>query len=263
MKRSWWLRRCERVSDEQQEREQEGVKESVRGRCGEDAGLQYGSGGKRQRGVDDRVVARVPQGLREMARLRQLRSEAEAIQWRRVRARVRLQGETVVEVWFRERVRGALLSTGAVRVGRVRVCVWECDEWWLGVELTVEGVDMVGWVRAGELVGLVGADVVMAAALRGEDRVGWDVWGQCWTEWVGSGVRGRSSVRGVGGWYVPVEVIDEEMAVGSGTVVSVRVRLVAIGLDAGRYRGAAPLHPKHLPPLPPSHRHRSPIPTCI
>ena len=84
----------------------------------------------------------------------------------------------------------------------------------------------------------MGADVVMAAALRGEDRVGWDVWGQCWTEWMGSGVRGRSSVRGVRGWYVPVEVVDEEMAVGSGTVVSVRVRLVAVGLDAGRYRGA-------------------------
>ena len=55
---------------------------------------------------------------------------------------------------------------------------------------------------------------------------------------MGRGEQGRSSVRGVRRWYVPVEVMDEEMVVRSGTVVSVRVRLVAIGLDAGRYRGA-------------------------
>ena len=51
-------------------------------------------------------------------------------------------------------------------------------------------------------------------------------------------MQGRSSVRGVRRWYVPVEVVDEEMAVGSGTLMSVSMRLVAIGLDVGRYRGA-------------------------
>ena len=45
-------------------------------------------------------------------------------------------------------------------------------------------------------------------------------------------LEGRSSVR-VWGWYVPVEVTDERMRSGSGTVLTVRVRLVAIGLDAG------------------------------
>ena len=98
-------------------------------------------------------------------------------------------------------------------------------------------MDVVGWIGAEELVGLVGGDDVMAAALWGDGRVGWDVWGQCWREDKGRVLEGRSSVR-VWGWYVPVEVTDEVMKGGSGTTLTVRARLVAIGLDAGRYRGA-------------------------
>ena len=34
------------------------------------------------------------------------------------------------------------------------------------------GADVVGWIGAAELVGLVGGDDVMAAALWGDDRAG-------------------------------------------------------------------------------------------
>ena len=182
-------------------------------------------------------MALAPAALRRVSEVRQRDREAGEMQWRRNRAWMQQRGPSGVCVWFRECVGGALLSTGAVRIGRVRVCVWEGGSCWLGVELTVCGLDVVGWIGAEELVGLVGGDDEMAAALWGDDRVGWDVWGQCWREDKFRVLEGRSSVR-VWGWYVPVEVTDEVMGGGSGTTLTVRARLVAIGLDAGRYRGA-------------------------
>ena len=181
-------------------------------------------------------MALAPAALRKISEVRQRDREASEMQWRRNRAWIQQRGPSDVSVWFRECVGGALLSTGAVRIGRVRVCVWEGGTIWLGVELTVCGMDVVGWIGAEELVGLVGGDDVMAAALWGDDRVGWDVWGQCWSGAKGRGLEGRSRAR-VWGWYAPVEVTDERMLSGSGTVLTVRVRLVAIGLDAGRYGG--------------------------
>jgi hypothetical protein len=114
---------------------------------------------------------------------------------------------------------------------------------WLGVELRVAGNDVVGWVRAEELVMLAGADLEVMAALgrQGQERSWWDVWARGWCGEVAGQERGvDEEAEGAGcvGWYAPVRVQDESMGRRKGTVVQVWMVLVAVGWDAGQYTGA-------------------------
>jgi hypothetical protein len=115
---------------------------------------------------------------------------------------------------------------------------------------------VVGWVRAGELAVLVGGDQELAAALGKWGWTGgswWDVWAQDWEGLVKAGSTGWEEGEGdllqegavdeggCAGWYCPVVVEGESMGRTGGTVLQVRLVLVAVGWDAGKFVGAVRL----------------------
>ena len=81
---------------------------------------------------------------------------------------------------------------------------------WLGVDLRRGEVKNTGWMQSGELQRRVAGDGDWLARLRGKSREGWSVEGHCWVGSACPAVPGHGLRGAVVGWYLPVQVVDEE-----------------------------------------------------
>ena len=90
-------------------------------------------------------------------------------------------------------------------------------------------------MHSGELQRGVAADGDWMARLRGRNREGWSVEEH---NWVGSecpAVPGHGLRGAVIGWYLPVQVVDEEKLNRGGVRVVMTTRGVAVGRTAGGF----------------------------
>ena len=143
---------------------------------------------------------------------------------------------------FREDPESDILVQGDYAVGTVRVQEQEeglpAEEGWLGVRLKKEGVDVLGWMQAGELREKVVGRERWVRRLRGKGDEGWDTAGCRWASKSGSlqadrevgKDRGSGKVGGVVGWYLPVQVMEEKFSK-AGVRVCMQMRRVAFGKE--------------------------------
>ena len=143
---------------------------------------------------------------------------------------------------FREDPESDILVQGDYAVGTVRVQEQEeglpAEEGWLGVRLKKEGVDVLGWMQAGELREKVAGRERWVRRLRGKGDEGWDTAGCRWASKSGSlqadrevgKDRGSGKVGGVVGWYLPVQVMEEKFSK-AGVRVCMQMRRVAFGKE--------------------------------